>query len=62
MGYTFYTMEIPDYKIRALCTHLRRIVSHARYERTDTRTANAMRLAKLDLQMLEKYLNGKDDK
>lgn len=55
-------MEIADYKIRDLCTHIRRIISHARYERTDTRTANAMRLAKLDLQMLEKHLNGKDNK
>lgn len=55
-GFYLPTMQIPDYKAKALYAHLKRIVECAKYDPTDTKTANALRLAKGDLRTLEKYL------
>lgn len=50
-------MEIPDYKAEALYRHLKRIVDNAKYPPADTRTADALRLARRDLCDLGKRLN-----
>lgn len=50
-------MQIPDYKAKALYAHLKRIVECVKYDPADTRTANALRLAKGDLRTIEKLLN-----
>lgn len=50
-------MQIPDYKVKALCSHLRRIVECAKCDPRDTKTVNALRLAKKDLRILEKTMN-----
>lgn len=49
-------MQIPEYIILATYNHLKRIVDNAKCERADTRTANAIRLARTDLKRLEKYV------
>lgn len=49
-------ITIPAYKARALAAHLRRIVGKAGCDPSDTRTANALRLAKIDLKTLDKLL------
>lgn len=51
-------MQIPDYKAEALYRHLKRIVECAKYDPADTRTANALRLAKGDLRILKKIIYG----
>lgn len=49
-------MQIPDYKAKALLAHLRRIVTHAKSDPADTRTANALRLLNGDMRWLQKQL------
>lgn len=48
-------MEIPRYKVENLIRHLERIVANCHAEPCDTRTANALRLARKDLDYLRKY-------
>lgn len=50
-------MQIPDYKAKALYTHLKRIVENVRCDPSDTRTVNSLRLARRDLRDLEKILS-----
>jgi hypothetical protein len=55
-------MEIPEYFIKRLLSHYKRIVENAKHNSTDYRTAEAVRLAKLDINKLQKLLqhgNGK---
>ena len=55
-------MEIPDYKAKALYTHLRRILGNVKCDPADTRTFNALRLARQDLRDLEKrIIKAKED-
>ena len=49
-------MQIPDYKAEAMLRHFKRVVENATVDATDTRTVNALRLARQDLRQLEKYL------
>ena len=56
--YLLTTMQIPEYKAKALYAHLKRIVECAKCDSTDTKTANALRLAKVDLRWLEKQIKG----
>ena len=51
------TMQIPDYLIKAIHGHYKRIVENAKCAPSDTKTANALRLAKGDLRKLEKIIN-----
>lgn len=53
----FITMQIPYYRVKVLRVHLKRILEHAKCAPGDTRTANAIRLAKEDLRVLEKLLS-----
>lgn len=55
------TMNIPEYRLREWHRHLKRIVDHAACDRNDTRTANALRLARRDLQLMDKIINSKDN-
>lgn len=48
-------MEIPRYKVESLIRHLERIVANCRAEPCDSRTANALRLARKDLADLRRY-------
>ncbi len=52
-------MQIPDYRIKALCSWLKHIIIHATYDVRNTRTANALRLIKQDLAYLDKVMNQK---
>lgn len=52
-------ISIPEYRLREICRHLSRITTHACCDNADLRTVNALRLARKDLRMLEKYLNNK---
>lgn len=54
-------MDIPEYRLREWHRHLKRIVENAMTERNDTRTANALRLARRDLQLMNKIINSKDN-
>lgn len=47
---------IPVYLLREWYSHLRRIVENATCRPSDTRTANALRLARKDLRRIERYL------
>ena len=49
-------MEIPRSKAKAIYAHLKRIVENVRPDATDTRTYNALRLARKDLRTLETYI------
>lgn len=49
-------IEIPEYRLREWHRHLKRIVENARCDSTDTRTTDALRLARKDLRSLEKYI------
>lgn len=49
--------QIPAYFLKSLYTHYKRIAENARCDPSDTRTANALRLAKSDLRKLDKILN-----
>lgn len=53
-------MQIPVYKAKALYIHLKRIAENVRCDPADTRTVNALRLAKRDLRELEKALKIND--
>ncbi len=53
-------MQIPEYRLREWRTHLKRIVDNAVCDPSDTRTANAVRMARKDLQRMEKYLTEHD--
>lgn len=56
--------EIPLYVLRDWQRHLSRIVEYATCDPSDTRTVNALRLARKDLRRMERYLQSKnsDDK
>lgn len=49
-------MEIPRSKAKAIYAHLKRIVENVRPDATDTRTYNALRLARKDLRALKTYI------
>lgn len=53
-------IQIPEYLLREWHRHLKRIVENATYERADTRTANAFRLARKDLRRMNKLLPDND--
>lgn len=57
--YNRQIMEIPDYKVQALYRHLKRIVENVRCSPADTRTIDALRLARLDMRDLEKRIHTK---
>lgn len=48
---------IPAYLLREWHRHLKRIVENASCNPSDTRTLNALRLARKDLRTMEKYLS-----
>lgn len=50
------TIAVPAYRARSMAAHLKRITERACCDPSDTRTANALRLAKADLRTLEKLL------
>lgn len=51
-----FKMEIPTYIIREWHSHIRRIAENATCDPSDTRTANALRLARKDIRRMERYL------
>lgn len=53
-------IQVPEYLLREWHRHLKRIVENASYERADTRTANAFRLARKDLHRMNKLLPDND--
>ena len=53
-------IQVPEYLLREWHRHLTRIVEHATYNRADTRTANAFRLARKDLRRMNKLLSDND--
>ena len=55
-------IPIPDYLLRAWITHQRRIIDNVRCDPRDTRTVNALRLARKDLRNMEKHLGASDRK
>lgn len=55
-------MYLPDYRAKALLIHLQRIVSHASCSPDDTRTVNALRLARQDMRYISKLLQNEKDK
>lgn len=55
-------MQIPEYRLREWHTHLKRILENAECDRNDTRTADAMRMAKKDLRRMERYIDNGNDK
>ena len=55
-------IEIPDYRLREWHTHLLRIVENAVCDPSDTRTANALRMARKDLCRMEKYIKNTNQK
>ena len=48
--------EVPLYLIVGWRRHLKRIVENIGTDPSDTRTINAIRLAKKDLKQMDKYL------
>lgn len=54
-------MQIPDYRAKTLCKHLKRIVENVKCDPADTRTLNALRLARQDLRDLEKRITKTKD-
>ena len=52
---------IPAYLLREWHRHLKRIVENATCDPSDTRTVNALRLARKDLRGMEKHLQTKTD-
>lgn len=52
--------EIPQYLIREWHSHLKRIVNNVSCDPSDSRTANALRLARKDLRRMEQILNPND--
>lgn len=53
-------IPIPEYVLRDWHRHLKRIVENATCDRADTRTANALRLARKDLYRMNKLLPDND--
>lgn len=53
-------MRIPEYRLKEWRTHLKRIVDNAKCDPSDTKTANAIRLAKKDLRRMDNYLEDND--
>jgi len=49
-------MEIPDYIIKGIYIHYKRLTQHARVDPADHRTVDALRLARKDLRKLQKYI------
>lgn len=47
------TFAVPEYRLRALQTHLRRILTRTVPPHSDPRTVNAYRLARKDLRYLD---------
>lgn len=52
-------MEVPDYLIRLWYCRYSRIAMYAKADPRDTRTLNALRLARKDLKQFSKYINQK---
>ena len=50
------TATVPEYRLRSVQTHLRRILAHTVPDRSDTRTVNTYRLARQDLRWLDTLL------
>lgn len=53
-------MRIPEYRLKEWRSHLKRIVENVKCDPSDTKTANAIRLARKDLRRMDKYLEGND--
>lgn len=51
--------EIPLYALREWHRHLARIVGNVTCDPSDTRTANALRMARRDLRRMDKYISEK---
>ena len=51
-------IHIPRYKLREWLSRYRRIADHAIIDPSDSRTANALRLARKDIAAIEGYLKG----
>ncbi len=49
-------LTVPEWRLRALQTHLRRILSHTVPPSHDSRTINTYRLARQDLNYLDTLL------
>lgn len=49
--------EVPLYLIAEWRRHLKRIVKNVGTDPSDTRTRNALRLARKDLEQMDKYLS-----
>lgn len=54
-------MQIPDRFVTALASHLRRVTAKASCAPTDSRTADAMRLLRRDLRVLERMIDTRRD-
>lgn len=52
---------IPQYRLREWHRHLKRITENATCDPGDTRTANALRLARKDLREMERHILTKKD-
>lgn len=52
---------IPQYRLREWHRHLKRIAENATCDPGDTRTANALRLARKDLCEMERHILTKND-
>ena len=53
-------MQIAKSSAISLCRHMKRIIENATCDPRDTRTVNAIRLAKTDLRKLEKIIQEND--
>lgn len=54
-------MQIAKSSVISLYRHMKRIIENATCDPRDTRTVNAMRLAKADLRKLEKIIQDDDN-
>lgn len=54
-------MQIPGYYIEALSRRLKRIADNATCDKSDTRTANALRLLNEDVRKLERLIKKHKD-
>lgn len=54
-------MQIPGYYIEALCRRLKRIADNATCDKSDTRTANALRLLNEDVRKLDRLIKKHKD-
>lgn len=55
------TVEIPLYILRQWHSHFRRIAERATCDRSDTRTANALRMAAKDVARLARIIDNNND-